>query len=200
MPGNNSSSIPQITLEDLKDPKQYRLNSLFSFVFEMVSNTQGGNGPFAFISPVSAPAFKATQATPPTDPNELITRGNADKLYSPQVQRNASRLGKWERLPVLPIGSGGSSSTSGTTSISAAIYLSTNALSGNITFSYTVAPAASLLIAEFTQDATGGRTVTWSSDFEDVGFFIFPNANSRTVCFFYSNGSKWRPILSTTKI
>lgn len=80
--------FPKLRTGDLKDPK--RLNDILQFMAEQIATvTPVGNS-------VSLPNVKLTNADQiPTDPNTVLTRGQADKLYGPRVQRTALVEGTW---------------------------------------------------------------------------------------------------------
>jgi hypothetical protein len=52
-------SFPTLTLNDLKDPTLFRLNSIVRLLFEQVSTAQGGQGSFKFRDHMKAPALTA---------------------------------------------------------------------------------------------------------------------------------------------
>lgn len=98
------NSFTNITPADLQDPTLFRLNSIISFIAAQVSLVQGGNGPYRFPVQITAPSFIGENTEVPTNPQALLTRGAADKLYSPSALEQALSTGRFQGNP---IGGGG---------------------------------------------------------------------------------------------
>lgn len=86
----STSGFEDLSPQDLQDKYLWKLNLTLRRLWEKIGTlfTPGSTPSYA-----SAPTFSTVKASsqtmPPNDPNEFITRGNADKLYSAAVQRSA---------------------------------------------------------------------------------------------------------------
>lgn len=72
-------------------------------------------------------------------------------------------------------------------------YYAVTLTASSTAISRTVGAAGTQLVIDITQDGTGGRAITWSSDFEDMlDVYVNISPGARTTYRFYSTGTKWR--------
>jgi hypothetical protein len=107
------NTISDLTISDLQDPTLFRLNSVLRFLAQQVTAVQTGSGPYRFVDRITAPAMFLDTDAIPTDPLAVLTKGAADKLYSPEALGAALSTGRFEGQPIGGGGVGGGSGTGG---------------------------------------------------------------------------------------
>ena len=106
MPDQSYITLSQ---NDLKDPTLFRLNQVVSFLYSQLSQTQGSQGGYEFQGPATFPSAFLQNTNIPTDAKALLTKGAADKLYSPSALYLQSVSGRFQNIPIGSPGQGGSS-------------------------------------------------------------------------------------------
>lgn len=177
---------------DLEDKDLFKLNDTLHWISTKIGTffIPGNQSVYPSI-PTFRTVLASAQNVPPDNPNEFITRGSADALYSPSVARLALVTGAYPPSstvnPVQPISTGGgSSSGSGAGAGSVTYYVGTISagtytpnitngevqeitLTSNVTINaVTGASGPAKLKLVLVQDATGSRTVTWDSSYIGV--------------------------------
>ena len=84
-------AIPKmiVTQEDLQDKNLDRLNRILATMQQQIAALTGNTGPVALQNTFTAQNITLNQPDIPTDPNTVITKGTADKLYSVDAIRQA---------------------------------------------------------------------------------------------------------------
>ncbi len=165
-----TTTLPKFTPDDFKDPALFRFIEETSFYFGKISDLYQPGRETALGANLSTPVFKATgQDNIPTDDNVLITLGTAKKLFSPTNTRVASLQGSFQTGPTtveyvqpLPnVASAGGGGGGG--SAVASIERFTLSAPATVITPITVATVGAILFVFLTQDATGGRQITWAT-------------------------------------
>lgn len=107
------SGFQQFRPEDFRDdPTCFKINNQFGQLWDKVNSLYGSAQGAELRSEIKAPAFKATkQDQIPTDDTTLITLGTANKLFGPEVMREALATGNYVGRQVQPLLLGGDTFT-----------------------------------------------------------------------------------------
>ncbi len=196
-----TTTLPKFTQEDFKGPNLFRFNEETSFFFGKISDLYQPGRETVLGANLSTPVFKATaQGDIPTDDNVLITLGTAKKLFSPANTRQASLQGAFQTGPttieyVQPLpASGGGGGGGGSATVPIEEWLLTTATTAITPL--TVPTVGALLILVITQDATGGRQITWGPTVKWAGVDIDTTATTVSVFHFFGRTD---PSSSTVK-
>jgi len=92
---NGAVNLPTVTSADIQDPNLTRLNRVFKLIGNLLTNVTGGNGPFTFLSNISAPSIYSTLGDPSATPsaNQFLTLAAAEKIFGEGSQGPAGPPG-----------------------------------------------------------------------------------------------------------
>lgn len=179
--GNTSTSantVPTLTLQDVQDPTEEKLNRILQFLAGQIASIQGFNGVSAFASKITAPDFFATNTGVPTDPNQLLTLAAATALFNPNQQRNSLLSGLWFGVPVSPLPSAPQPAAAGYSNLSVISgvvtpdlskgYIQRVLLNQDVAIAAPIhAPSSAAWILIIDEDSTGN----WTASLDPVAYY-----------------------------
>lgn len=206
-----SDGFTDLTLNDLQDPTLFRLNQSIRRLYGKIGTFFIPNNVQSYPTVPTFQTVKASsQATPPSDPTEFLTRGSADQLYGPTAQRQALLTGSYpgangsqteqstiQRLPPSSSSGGGGTGAAGILKVIIA------ASPTNINSPGT--PSDGQLLAVFiSQDGAGHHTITWDAMFKGAPVNISGTPNTTNVFWFVGASGLWWlagvPIIGTAGV